>query len=405
MAIIIRPLTATEIKNATPEKSPLRDGEGLFLEITSHSKKWRLDYRRPITKKRTSITLGSYPLMSLKEAREKKQEYRALLAKGIDPKEERERQKREQFERIEGTFYKVALEWKKLKAKQVTQKTLNEDWQRLENHIFPKLKAVPIGKINSKILVDTLQRVYQKGHTSVIEKSLRSIEGIMDYAENRGLIEMHNCHKAKKAFVFKPAVNNPTISDDQLPKLIYQILTANIKPQTKHLIFWHLLTGVRPAEAVSVEWKEIDWQNCLWHIPAEKMKGRRHKKRPHTVPLCSQAMLLLRRMLAFSGRTAFVFPHYRRANQPMHSETANATLKRIGYKDKQTSHGFRALISTHLNAQGFDADVIEAVLAHEVHGKVRRVYNRYDYLKERIPVMQYWGDFLEKCGLNWEIAT
>lgn len=125
MAIIIKPLTATDIKNATPEKSPLRDGEGLFLDITSHSKKWRLDYKRPITKKRTSITLGDYPTLSLKEVREKRAELRALLAQGIDPREHQQRKQRELFERMEGTFYKVACEWKGIKANQVMPQTLN----------------------------------------------------------------------------------------------------------------------------------------------------------------------------------------------------------------------------------------------------------------------------------------
>lgn len=405
MAIIIKPLTDTEIRKATPEKSPLRDGEGLFLDISQYSKKWRLDYKRPFTKKRTSITLGNYPTMSLKEAREKKAELRALLAQDIDPKEYRDRKKREYFERLEGTFYKVALEWKKFKAKQVMPQTLAEDWQRLENHIFPTLRNAPISQINAKMLVDTLQKVYRKGHTSVIEKSLRTIENIMDYAENRGLIEMHNCHKAKKAFVYKPAENNPTIADSELPKFILAILTAPLKPQTKHLIFWQLLTAVRPAEAVSVEWSEIDWANRCWRIPAEKMKGRRNKKRPHNVPLSTQAIALLERMRAFSGRQPFVFPHFKFADRSMSSETVNMAIKRNGYDGKMTSHGFRALISTHLNAQGFHEDVIETVLAHEIRGKTRRVYNRHDYFNERIPVMQYWGDFIEQNGLNWEMMS
>lgn len=287
-----------------------------------------------------------------RSTREKRAELRALLAQGIDPREHQQRKQRELFERMEGTFYKVACEWKGIKANQVMPQTLQEDWQRLENHIFPTLRNQPISEINSKILVDTLQKVYQKGHTSVIEKTLRTVESIMDYAENRGLIEMHNCHKAKKAFVYKPAENNPTISTKELSKFIFTMLTANLKPQTKHLIFWNLLTGVRPAEAVAVEWSEIDWQNRLWHIPAEKMKGRRYKKRPHTVPLSPQAITLLKRMQAHTGRTRFVFPHYRKANETMSSETANMAIKRNGYKDIMTSHGFRALISTHLNAQG-----------------------------------------------------
>lgn len=401
MAIIIKPLTATEIKNATPQNSPLRDGEGLILEITHCSKKWRLEYRHPITKKRTSITLGDYPTYSLKEAREWRAECKALLAQDIDPKYSRYQRKRAVLQKLEGTFYKMTLKWKKFKAPQVTKQTMFEDWRRLEKHIFPSIQNQPISQINAKLLVDILQPVYKKGHTSVIEKTLRTIEGIMDYAENSGVIEMHNCHKAKKAFHYKPAENNPTIADHELPQFIRKMQAATMKRQTLYLIFWNLLTGVRPAEAVAVEWHEIDWQNNLWHIPKEKMKGRRYKRRAHTVPLSPQALDILQQMKAFSGRHHFVFPHSRRANEPMSSETVNMAMKRNGYKDRFTAHGMRAFISTHLNAKGYPEDIVEAVLAHDVRGKVRKVYNRHDYLAERIEVMNYWGNFIEQAGLTW----
>lgn len=401
MAIIIKPLTATEIKNATPEISPLRDGEGLILEITNRSKKWRLEYRRPITKKRTSITLGSYPTYSLKEAREWRAECKALLAQDIDPQLSRDQRRRDIEQRLEGTFYKAAVKWKKFKQPQITQETMAEDWKRLENHIFPHIRNLPLSQINAKLLVDILQPVYQKGHTSVIEKVLRTINGIMDHAENTGLIEMHNCHKAKKAFYFTPAKNNPTIADHELPQFIRRMQAASMHRQTLYLIFWNLLTGVRPAEAVAVEWHEIDWENRLWHIPKEKMKGRRYKKRAHTVPLSPQALSILRQIKAFTGRNRFVFPHSRRANEPMSSETVNMAMKRNGYKGRFTAHGMRALISTHLNAKGYPEDVVEAVLAHDVRGKVRKVYNRHDYLAERVEVMNYWGNFIEESGLKW----
>lgn len=400
MAIIIKPLTTVEIKNATPKDSPLRDGEGLILEITNKSKKWRLEYRRPITKKRTSITLGDYPTYSLKEAREWRTACKNLLAQDIDPQYHRDQRKQQAQQKLENTFYKVAVKWKKFKSAQVTERTMEEDWRRLENHIFPLLKNQPLNQINARLLVDILQPVYKKGHTSVIEKVLRTVEGIMDHAENTGLIEMHNCHKAKKAFYFTPAVNNPTIEDHELPQFIRKIQGANIRRQTRYLIFWSLLTGVRPGEAVAVEWHEIDWENSFWCIPKEKMKGRRYKKRPHTVPLSPQAIKILQKMQEISGRNRFVFPHLTKANEPMSKDTANTVMKRNGYKDRFTAHGMRALISTHLNAKGYPEDVVEAVLAHDVKGKTRKVYNRHNYLTERIEVMNYWGNFVEQSGLK-----
>ncbi|WP_018652240.1 integrase arm-type DNA-binding domain-containing protein [Actinobacillus capsulatus] len=188
MAVIIKPLTAQQINNAKPEESPLRDGEGLILFITNTSKKWRLDYKRPITKSRTSITLGDYPDISLKEARQLRQFYRGLLADGIDPKKYLREKEAEKADRIENSFYKIAVKWKAFKSQKVKEETMFDEWRRLDKHIFPKLGALPIKDINSRLLVEVLQPVYRKGHTSVIEKTLRSIEGIMDYAENTGLI-------------------------------------------------------------------------------------------------------------------------------------------------------------------------------------------------------------------------
>lgn len=401
MAIIIKPLSNLDIKNA--KEGRLRDGEGLILDITPYSKTWRLIYYAPISKKRTSITLGRFPDLSLKQAREKRAEYKALLLQGIDPKIHLQQIQRKIADNIEMAFYNVALKWRTFKSHKVTTETMQEDWRRLENHIFPKLSNLSVEQINAKLLVDTLQKVYRKGQTSVIEKVLRSVEGIMDYAENTGLIEMHNCHKAKKAFHYKPAENNPTITDEELPKFIYQMQTANLKPHTLHLIFWNLLTGVRPAEAVAVEWSEIDWEKQLWHIPKEKMKGARYKKRDHIVPLSPQAMEILQRMQCFTHRSRFVFPHYKGGARPMCSETVNRAMKNNGYKGIFTSHGMRALISTHLNSKGFDPDAIEAVLAHSIKGsRVRKIYNRHNYLQERIPIMHYWGNFLEQCGLHWK---
>lgn len=409
MAIIIKPLTATEIKNAIPEISPLRDGEGLILEITNRSKKWRLEYRRPITKKRTSITLGSYPTYSLKDARDWRAECKALLAQDIDPQFSRDQRKREIEQRLEDTFYKAAVKWKKFKLPHITQETMEEDWRRLENHIFPHIRNLPLSHINAKLLVDILQPTYKKGHTSVIEKVLRTINSIMDHAENTGLIEMHNCHKAKKAFHYTPAENNPTITDEELPRFIYRMQTANIKPQTRYLLFWNLLTGVRPAEAVAVEWNEIDWEKRLWHIPKEKMKGARYKKRDHIVPLSPQAINILQQMRAFSRRSNYVFPHFKGGNRPMCSETVNRAMKSNGYKGIFTSHGMLALIvflitiiyllnSTmifvktfgfHLSEESFYSSTIEVISLsqHSPHDTIGSMTDKYFLI---VSILYFW---------------
>lgn len=279
---------------------------------------------------------------------------------------------------------------------------MSEDWRRLENHIFPKLADTPISLINSRILVEVMQPVAKKGHSSVIEKTLRTVVAIMDYAENLGLIEYHNCHKAKKSFHIATAENNPTIPPDELPIFLSDVqnwvFSNKIYAPTYYLIGWSLLTAVRPAEAVSVEWSEIDWDNAVWHIPKEKMKGRKNKKRPHSVPLSRQAITLLLKMKEINGQSRFVFCSSQNHQKAMSSETVNRCLLRNGYKDRLTSHSIRSIVRTYLAKIKIEFNTAESVLAHLIKDKLERTYNRLDFFEERIPVMQTWGDYVEKCG-------
>lgn len=409
MAKIIKPLTAAEVKNAKPEDSPLRDGGGLLLDITTTSKRWRFDYRKPFSGKRTDIRIGSYPSMSLQEARAKRDEYRALLEKNIDPREHLKKLELAAISEELNTFQKVAERWRdNFKSTQVESKTMHEDWRRLVNHIFPKLAQTPISSVNSRLLVEILQPVAKKGHTSVIEKALRTVVSIMDYAENAGLIEIHNCQKAKKSFHITEAENNPSIHPDELPEFIQDVLSwvkeRKIKEKTFYLIGWSLLTAVRPAEAVSAEWSEIDWDKKLWHIPKEKMKGRRGKKREHIVPLSREALLLLDALKKAScGR--FIFYSSQNPNQPMHSESVNRVLVRNGYQNRLTSHGIRSIVRTYLAKQKIEFNTAESVLAHTIKDRLERTYNRLDYLDERIPVMQQWADYVTLCGWRIDIVN
>ncbi|OOH89217.1 hypothetical protein BMT54_06985 [Pasteurellaceae bacterium 15-036681] len=400
MAKIIKPLVIQQIKNA--REGILRDGDGLFIKITPSSKTWRFSYIKPFTRKRTDIKIGTFPEISLAEARQRKTDYKVLLSQNIDPLEYQKQQEQATIEDIENSFKNVAIRWKNdLKSKIVMTKTMDEDWRRLENHIFPTLANVPVSQINSKILIKTVDPMYQRGNTNALEKTLRLVVEIMDYAENSGLIEIHNCHKARKSFHFTPSTSNPTIPPNKVAKLIEDIINSRTLHKTKLLIFWSLLTGVRPAEVVSVEWSEIDWENRLWHIPKEKMKGRVAEKRSHTVPLCRQAIWVLEEMRKFSGKSPFVFAHNIRPHkESMSSETVNNALKRNGYYGILTSHGIRSIIRTYLADIGIEKNTAEKVLAHKIDDDLEATYNRHEYLRQRIPVMEIWGNYLEECGLT-----
>ena len=182
----------------------------------------------------------------------------------------------------------------------------------------------------------------------------------------------------------------PSIRPDQLPQLMQTMRTASISLSTRCLFMWQLLTITRPAEAAEARWEEIDIEAQEWKIPAARMKTNRD----HTVPLSDEAIAILEMMKPLSGNREFIFPSRIKPNQPMNSQTVNASLKRAGFGGVLVSHGLRSIASTALNEQGFPPDVIEAALAHVDKNEVRRAYNRSDYLEQRRPMMQWWADFV-----------
>lgn len=174
------------------------------------------------------------------------------------------------------------------------------------------------------------------------------------------------------------------------------LIMSNLSVSTRCLTEWQLLTLVRPSEASGTRWAEIDLDAKLWKIPAERMKA----KREHIVPLSPQALEILEVMKPISAHREHVFPSRNDPKQPMNSQTANAALKRIGYDGKLVAHGLRSIASTALNEQGFNADVIEAALAHSDKNEVRRAYNRSTYLAARYDLMNWWGLFVKKSLLH-----
>lgn len=186
----------------------------------------------------------------------------------------------------------------------------------------------------------------------------------------------------------------PTLKPEQLSTLMQVLPVASIKLTTRCLIEWQLHTMVRPSEAAGTCWSEIDFENNLWHIVAERMKN----KKQHTVPLSPQCLALLEMMKPLSIHSEFVFPSDRSPRNHIHPQTANMALKRMGFDKKLVAHGLRALASTTLNEQGFESDVIEMALAHTGKNEVRNAYNRAEYIARRIPMMNWWSQHIDAAA-------
>jgi len=399
MARITKPLTNTEVKQAKPKEKvyTLSDGGGLQLRIKPNgSKLWLLDYKRPYTKKRTSLSFGSYPETSIAEARKKRTQAKELLAKDIDPQEYRDEQSRISEKAHNNTLEYIATQWLEVKKADISLDHAADTWRSLELHIFPTLGKVPIHKITAIKAIDAIKPIAAKGSLETVKRICQRLNEIMIHAVNSGIIETNPLTGIRRAFQ-KPAKQHlPTLKPEELPLLLHTLTTASIKYTTRCLIEWQLHTMVRPSEAAGARWDEIDLETATWHIPAERMK----RKKDHIVPLSNQCLALLELMKPISGHSPFVFPSDRDPKKHTNPQTANTALKRMGFDKKLVAHGMRSLASTILNEEGFDADVIEAALAHTGNNEVRNAYNRANYLERRKPVMNWWSDHIEKAAMG-----
>ena len=397
MPRITNPLTNTEVSKAKPRVKvySLSDGGGLQLRIKpSGSKTWLLDYYRPYTKKRTSISLGAFPEVSLAEARSRRESARKLLAQQIDPKEHREEQQRTTQSAYGNTLHAVAEQWLVIKKSKVTEDYATDTWRSLELHVFPDLGKLPIHKITAIKAIDTINPLAAKGSLETVKRLCQRLNEIMTYAVNSGLTDTNPLSGIASAFQSPRRTNQLALSPSELPELMQSLSVASIKRTTRCLIEWQLHTMVRPSEAAGTRWDEIDVDKQVWTIPAERMK----KRKAHAVPLSTQTMALLEIMRPISGRGEFVFPSDRKPRTHINSQTANMALKRMGYGQRLVAHGLRSLASTTLNEQGFDPDIIEAALAHTDKNEVRNAYNRAQYIERRKPLMDWWSEHIEQAA-------
>ncbi|HBR7214969.1 TPA: tyrosine-type recombinase/integrase [Klebsiella aerogenes] len=390
MARITRPLTNNEILKAKPREKDftLHDGDGLFLLVkTSGKKLWRFRYQRPVSNSRTNLSLGSYPALTLATARQIRDQYLATLAQGMDPQQQQEQASEQRQIELDSIFSTVASNWFKMKSKSVTEDYAKDNWRSLDKDVFPAIGAIPVQEIKARTIVETLEPIKARGALETVRRLVQRINEIMIYAVNTGLIDTNPASGVGMAFEKPKKQNMPTLRPEELPKLMRSLVMSNLSVSTRCLIEWQLLTLVRPSEASGARWVEIDLDAKLWTIPAERMKA----KREHIVPLSPQALGILEVMKPISGHREHIFPSRNDPKQPMNSQTANAALKRIGYGGKLVAHGLRSIASTSMNEAGFNADVIEAALAHSDKNEVRRAYNRSIYLDARVELMDWWG--------------
>jgi integrase len=384
-------LTETKIKAAKPRGKPYKlfDGGGLFLLITPEGGRWwRLKYR--VNGKERGLSLGVYPTVGLKLAREQREEAKALLAAGRDPSEQRQAAKVEQAV----TFEAVTREWLALQGHKLAPVTLDKARWML-GLVLPRLGDKPIGTIAPPDLLVELRKIEANGTHETAMRTRQRVGQIYRYAIATGRAERDITADLRGALAPAVTVNRAALTDPAKVAGLLRAIEGYVgQPATHAALKLAPLLFVRPSELRAAEWTEFDLaaDGPLWRIPAARMK----MKEPHLVPLSAQAVQILTALQPLTGSGRYLFPSLRTADRPMSDNTLNAALRRMGYSgEEMTAHGFRAMASTLLNEQGFPPDVIELQLAHAERNKVRAAYNRAQRLPERRRMMEAWARYLD----------
>lgn len=394
------PLTDTAIKNTRPSFKPVRlfDGGGLYLEVSpAGGKLWRLKYRFDGKEKR--LSLGAYPAVSLRDARERRDDARKLLANGVDPGEAKKAQKLARQELAANSFEVVAREWfgrnKKAWATSHAEKIL----ARLERDVFPWLGAKPVAEVKAPELLTIVRRIEARGANDTAHRALQNCGQVFRYAVATGRAERDPSGDLRGALSPLTHENFASITEPQAVGALLRALDAfKGSLVVKSALLLSPLVFVRPGELRQAEWAGIDLDKGEWRYFVTKTKT------DHLVPLSTQAVAILREIFPFTGHRRYVFPG-RDPQKPMSNAAVNAALRRMGYDTKTeiTGHGFRAMARTILAEElNYPGEIIEHQLAHKVPDALGTAYNRTKFLKKRKEMMQAWADYLDnlKAGAN-----
>lgn len=389
-------LTDTAIRNAKPGAKPIKLGDerGLFLLVQpSGGKLWRLKYR--FAGKELKLSLGTYPDVSLKEARRRRDEARTLLAQGIDPGAERKRAQAEADVRRNNTFAGLAEEYLEKMAADHREAVTIKKSRWLVSLLTPLLGSRPITEITSAELLDALKIVEAKGHLETARRMRSLASRIFRFAVATSRAQGDPSALLRGALAAPRVKNHAAIVDPmEVGRLLVAIDAYQCQPLTLLALQLTPHVFVRPGELRRAEWAEFDLAKAIWTIPAEKMKMRN----PHLVPLSRQSIEILEKVKCLSASQKYVFSSLYPGTRPMSENTVNAALRRMGYTgEEMTAHGFRALASTLLNESGlWSADAIERALAHQTGSSVRGMYHRGQHWEERQRMAQWWSDHLDE---------
>ncbi|MCD7100064.1 integrase arm-type DNA-binding domain-containing protein [Stenotrophomonas sp. MMGLT7] len=386
------PLTETLIRKTRPLTKPLKlsDGGGLHLLVNVNGGRWwRFRYR--IGGKEKMLSLGVYPDVPLKLARQRRDDARRLVSQGVDPSMERRAQKASRHQGA--SFEAVAREWHCQKSARWSAGYASSLSKWFEKDVFPLIGQLPVEEVTAQQLLALLRAVEARAAVSTAHRIGQLCGQVFRYAIATGRAKSDPSRDLRGALRPVRVSHRAAITEpERVGGLLRAIDTYPGQFVTRCALQLACLLFVRPGELRKAEWKEFDFLRSQWRIPAWRMKMRTQ----HTVPLSRQALQVLMALRPLTGDGRYVFPSIRSRLRPMSESTLNAALRRLDYeKEDMTSHGFRAMASTLLHEQGWSSDVIERQLAHIERNKIKAAYNHAGYLGERNRMMQEWADYLD----------
>jgi len=391
-------LTELGIKKAKSsiKEKKLYDGKGLYLLLhTNGSKYWRVKYR--FLSKEKVFSLGVWPNISLTEARKIRNEAKIILNSGQDPNVVKNNiLLNKQVDQL-NTFKAVADEWLLIKEKEWKQNNFQDVKRAIENHLYPDLGHRPLSEITSAELLLVLKKIEGQGKYEATRRARQKCEAIFRYANLSQRCENNPASNLKGALASPKKKKFNALNPEELPEFLIKLNEYNGSIITKLALRLVLYTLARTAEIRFATWNEFDLESSepLWRVPKERMKMGIE----HHVPLSSQSLRVIKQVRKYSEGDHYVFHQINNPNKPMSENTMLYAIYRMGYRSHATVHGFRATISTLLNENEYNPDVIERLLSHQEKNKVRDSYNRAEYLPQRKKYLQWLGDYLDKIDI------
>lgn len=383
-------LTDAAVKAARPKEKPYKlfDERGLYLLVSPAGGRW-WRFRYQFQGREKLISLGVYPDVPLRAARFKREEARRAVADKVDPSAARRAKKVSR----DLSFRSVADQWLELQAKKLAPESLGRITDRLTVWIYPGIGSRPIASIEASDILGCLRRIEARGRHETAHRARADASRVFRFAVASGLAKRDPTADLRGALAPVKTQNFAAITKPtEVGGLLRAIDSYRGQPSVEIALKLAPLIFLRPGELRHAEWGDVDLKAAELRIPAERTK----MKRPHVVPLSTQAAALLRDLDAHTGGGRLLFPTLRDPSRSMSENTLNAALRRLGFTVQQmTSHGFRSMASTLLNELGVNSDLIELQLAHRERNQSRSAYNRAERLKERRQMMQTWADYLD----------